>query len=292
MKASPFTSLGRQIAFLRDGGRADLHLHTIHSDGTHTPESLVQRALQAGLKAIAVTDHDTLAGIVPAQRAAGSQIEIISGVEITCEHNGQELHLLAYLFDDQHLALNQALCYIREGRRRRILHMAERLRALNVSVVEEVERWPVEVSLGRRHLARLLIDRGHARSLHHAFTYYLKHAAKEVPKTRLPVTEAIALVRQAGGVTSWAHPSSETTIDDLRPLANMGLQAVECVYPWPSNAIGKRLRVLAEGLGLAITGGSDSHDPGPAARSVGAKTITLPELAKIKALAKFEAKKN
>src|SRR5262249_10192554 len=163
-------TLGRQIAFYRDCGRADLHLHTNHSDGTHTPESLVQRALQAGLKALAVTDHDTLSGIVPAQRAAGSTIEVISGVEITCEHHGAELHLLAYFVDDKHPLLNQALCYIRTERRRRILQIAERLQTLNVSVVDEVAAWSPEISLGRRHLAHLLMARGYARSLHHAFT--------------------------------------------------------------------------------------------------------------------------
>ena len=85
MRASPFTTLYQQVAVLRDRRRADLHLHTSHSDGTHTPESLVQRAIQAGLHAIAVTDHDTLAGIAPAQQAAGSRLEVLPGVEITCD---------------------------------------------------------------------------------------------------------------------------------------------------------------------------------------------------------------
>jgi predicted metal-dependent phosphoesterase TrpH len=201
------------------------------------------------------------------------------GVEITCEYNGAELHLLAYLFDTNDAPLLAALAQLRRGRRERILALAERLQAQNVSVMDAVVAWPPERALGRRHLARLLLERGYARSLHHAFHRFLGPASVGVPKTRLPVHEALALVRRAGGVTSWAHPPHDTTRAQLEELQAMGLHGVECVYPWPTSTIGKRLRALAEPLGLVVTGGSDSHDPGP--RAVGAKTITAAELAKI-----------
>src|SRR3954463_8555191 len=95
MKGSPFTRLCRQLTVLRPG-RADLHTHTTFSDGTHTPAGLVERARKAGLTAVAVTDHDTTAGVGPARVAAGDVLEVIAGVEITAEFEGRELHLLGY----------------------------------------------------------------------------------------------------------------------------------------------------------------------------------------------------
>ena len=129
-------------------------------------------------------------------------------------------------------------------------------------MVEDVAAFPDATSLGRRHLARLLIDRGHARSLHGAFAGWLSRPELAgVPKRRLPAAEAIALVRGAGGVTSWAHPSADTDLRALEELREMGLSAVECAYPWPSRTQETRLRQLARVAGLAVTGGSDSHDP-------------------------------
>jgi 3',5'-nucleoside bisphosphate phosphatase len=106
-----------------------------------------------------------------------------------------------------------------------------------------------------------------------------------VPKRRLPVADAIALVRGAGGATSWAHPPADTDLRLLDELREMGLAAVECAYPWPSRAYETRLRQLARAAGLAVSGGSDSHDPDQPTRAVGARSVTLEELARIRALA-------
>jgi predicted metal-dependent phosphoesterase TrpH len=163
--------------------------------------------------------------------------------------------------------------------------MARRLRPLGASVEEDVFALPQVVSVGRRHLARILIARGHSRSLHHAFARWL--AAPElagVPRRRLPVAEAIALVRGAGGVTSWAHPPAGADLVALTELRDLGLHGVECVYPWPTGTHGKRLRAMADSLGLVVTGGSDSHDPSPPTRSVGARTVSLDELDRIRSM--------
>jgi 3',5'-nucleoside bisphosphate phosphatase len=285
MKGSPFTRLCRQLTAVRPG-RADLHTHTTFSDGTHTPASLVGRAIQAGLKAVAVTDHDTTAGVAPARAAAGGAVEVIAGVEATAEFRGAEVHLLGYFVrpDDEPLAA--ALADLRASRRERLLEMARRLKTLGADVEGEVAALPEEVSVGRRHLARLLIDRGHAGSFHDAFTRWL--AAPDVagvPKRRLSAAQAISRIRGAGGAASWAHPPADLDLRALEELRDMGLQAVECVYPWPSRAQEVRLRQLAKAAGLAVTGGSDSHDPGPPARAVGARTVTLDEVATIRGLA-------
>jgi predicted metal-dependent phosphoesterase TrpH len=285
MKGSPFTRLCQSLDTLRAPNRADLHTHTTFSDGTHTPAELVERARKAGLAAVAVTDHDTTAGVEPARRAA-SGLEVIAGVEITAEFREAELHLLGYFIDPAHRQLATALDALRHARRERALEIARRLKALGASIEEAVKEVSAAVAIGRRHLARLLIAGGYAKTLHGAFTRWL--AAPDVagaPKKRLPVADAIALVRGAGGVASWAHPPADADLSAMRELQMLGLGAVECVYPWPTRAHGDRLREMATSLGLAVTGGSDSHDPGPAARAVGAKAVTLDDVAKIRALA-------
>ncbi len=287
MKGSPFTRLCGGLAVLRSPGRADLHTHTTFSDGTHTPASLVERARKATLSAIAVTDHDTTAGVGPARAAAGGALEVIAGVEVTTEFGGHEVHLLGYFVRPDDPALSAALADLRAGRRERLIEMARRLRALGPNLEDAVTAIPAAVSLGRRHLARLLIERGHARSLHGAFTGWLARSElADVPKRRLPVADAIALVRGAGGVTSWAHPPADADLRTLEAFRDMGLAAIECAYPWPSRAQETRLRQLARAAGLAVTGGSDSHDPDVPTRAVGARAVTLDELARIRELAR------
>jgi len=285
VKNSPFTHLCQHFARLRDPRRADLHTHTTFSDGTLTPAALVDRAVNAGLRAVAVTDHDTTAGVGPAKAAAGGRLEVIPGVEVTCEFRGVELHLLGYFIRVDDGPLAAALCDLRSARRERLLEMARRLRALGASVEDDVLALLEDISLGRRHLAGILIARGYSQSRHHAFTRWLAHPTLAgVPKRRLPVAEAIDLVRGAGGVTSWAHPPAGADVDALTELRDLGLQAVECIYPWPTGARGKRLRAMAESLGLAVTGGSDCHGASPATRAVGARTVSLKELDRIRAM--------
>jgi predicted metal-dependent phosphoesterase TrpH len=246
---------------------------------------LVERARKAGLTAVAVTDHDTTAGVGPARAAAGAGLEVIAGVEITAEFRGAEVHLLGYFVRPDDPALSVALAEVRAARRERLVEMARRLAALGADVRRDVEALPAAVSVGRRHLARLLIARGFARSLHGAFTGWLaRPELTGVPKRRVPAAEAIALVRGAGGATSWAHPPADADLRTLETLRDVGLAAVECAYPWPSRARETRLRQLARAAGLAVTGGSDSHDPHPPARAVGARTVTLEELARIREL--------
>ena len=286
MRGSPFTRLCGRLAVLRDPGRADLHTHTTFSDGTHTPAGLVERAIRAGLKAVAVTDHDTTAGVGPARTAAGNRIEVIAGVEVTAEFRGSEVHLLGYFVDPDDADLSEALAALRAARRTRLVELARRLAALGASVEDDVAALPAAASVCRPHLARLLIDRGHAGSLHDAFTRWLNRPElADVPKRRLPADEAIRLIRGAGGVASWAHPPADADLRALEALREVGLAAVECAYPWPGRARETRLRQLARAAGLAVTGGSDSHDPSPPTRAVGARSVTLEELARIRSLA-------
>jgi hypothetical protein len=276
----PFTLLCQQLARGPQAGRADLHLHTTCSDGTYTPAQLVELARRCGLAAIAVTDHDTLAGVEPARAAAaGSSLEVIAGVEITAEFHQRELHLLGYFVDLEDTALNAALGEVRQGRLDRFRLMVERLRQLGVSV--EVGTAPGPDALGRRYLAELLVSQGKAGSIREAFQRWLGDGGRvDVPKKRLPVAEAIALVRAAGGVAAWAHPAYDGGMDRLAELARLGLGAVEAEYPDVRRAVTRQWRDWAAQLGLAVTGGSDCHGPGR--RTVGACTISDEELAALR----------
>ncbi len=276
----PFTRLCQLAARPAGAGRADLHLHTTHSDGQYTPAQVVDLARRSGLAAIAVTDHDTVGGIAAARAAAGSGLEVVAGVEISAEYEGRELHLLGYFFRPDDPELLTALDGLRRHRAERFRAMAGRLRGLGLSVEEdELDRLGGESALGRRHLAVMLAESGQVGSPAEAFARYLGDGGPaDVEKVRLPVAEAIARVRTAGGVTSYAHPPGGLTLRNLTELRSLGLQAVEAEYPTHRPARVAELRRWATSLDLAVTGGSDCHGPGGSARAVGARSVTAREL--------------
>jgi predicted metal-dependent phosphoesterase TrpH len=281
----PFTALCSSLTRSRFAGRVDLHLHSTHSDGLYTPADLVDLARRSGLSAIALTDHDTLGGVVEAQNAAvGSGVEVVAGVEITCEFRTKELHLLAYFVRPDYGPLNEALTRLRSHRVERFREMLKRLRADGVSVDEDdLCKRSTHDSLGRRHLAELLVKAKRVGSLREAFARYLKDGGRAaVPKVRLPVHEALLLVQGAGGVASWAHPSYDCTREALAELQGAGLGAVEVEYPTMRPSRARELRQWARALGMAVSGGSDCHGPDQPRRAVGAATISADELEELR----------
>jgi predicted metal-dependent phosphoesterase TrpH len=277
----PFTALCQLAARGRLTGRADLHLHTTHSDGSYTPAQVVDLARRSGLTALAITDHDTLGAVPAARAAAGAGLEVVPGVEITSEYRGRELHLLAYFVALDDAPLGAALAAIRRHRAERFREMVERLRRAGVSVEGEVGPGGGSEALGRRHLAEWLVRTGQAASVRAAFARYLGDRGRvAVPKKRLPAAEALALVRGAGGVAAWAHPSYDCNRDSLAELRAQGLGAVEAEYPDTRRARTRELRAWAAELGLAVTGGSDCHGPGR--RPVGACTVSADEIDRLR----------
>jgi 3',5'-nucleoside bisphosphate phosphatase len=274
----PFTTLCQLAVRGRHFGRADLHLHTTHSDGQYTPAEVIDLARRCGLSAIAVTDHDTLDGVAPTRAAAaGSGVEVVPGVEITASYKDREVHLLAYFFDEADSSLAAALAQVRRDRAERFLAMIERLKACGVSIQEE----PLHPSPGRRHLAEQLVRAGKAGSIREAFARYLHDGGRaDVPKRCLPAEEALALVRQAGGVAARAHPPYDCSRDDLANMQKLGLGAVEAEYPGAKRQFARQLRGWAAELGLVVTGGSDCHGPGTSA--IGSKTVSAEELAALR----------
>jgi len=277
----PFTALCRSLAQDRSTGWIDLHVHSTASDGLYTPAQVVDLARRSGLAGVALTDHDTVEGI-PAACAAARQwsLEIIPGVEITAEHRGREMHLLAYFIrlDDEPLAA--ALARIRQHRVERFWAMVERLRACGVALdQQEIEDLAAEGTLGRRRLAEYLVRIRKAATMHEAFRRYLGDRERAcVPKMCLPAEEALALVRGAGGVAAWAHPSYDCNREVLGELKNLGLEALEVHYPRHRSTRTRELLALADEFDLAITGGSDCHGPGLTRRAIGACGVSRAEL--------------
>jgi 3',5'-nucleoside bisphosphate phosphatase len=247
--------------------RIDLHLHTTHSDGSLSPGEVLHLAHKAGVTALAVTDHDIVSGIPEAiETGAELGIEVIPGVEISSRVGTSELHILGYFLQWQDPELNQRLATLRASRHRRNPQIIERLRALGLDVTyEEVRALAGTDSVGRPHIARILMDKKYVTSAKDAFDRYLAdgrpaYVARELPKPE----EAIAWIKAAGGVAVLAHPtwakvSGEGLNALLTTLKAEGLDGIEVHYSTHTKRQTREYLDLAKRLNLLITGGSDFH---------------------------------
>jgi len=262
--------------------RADLHVHSTASDGRYTPAQVVEIAGRSGLAAVALTDHDTLAGYAAAVEAAPRGLEVIPAVELTAELDGREVHLLGYFVRPDDPPLNSALDRLREHRSGRFDDMVQRLRACGVAVPERAAS-PSTTALGRRHLAELLVGCGLVGSVREAFNRYLDAGKPAyVPTKRFTFADSIRLVRGASGVCSLAHPPTTLSLPAIAALRDMGLDAVEAVYPSFKTSRSARLRDYCRQLDLLVTGGSDCHGPDEPKRAVGCRTVTTDELSALR----------
>ena len=257
-----------------DAGRptfVDLHTHSTASDGTLPPERVVEAAKRCNLAAIALTDHDSIAG-VNAARAAGDRlgIRIVAGCELSAFQDEHEVHLLA-LHLTRIEALERRLEELRSLRYERAQKIVEKLNALGIAVTfEEVLKQANGGAVGRPHVARAMIARGAVADFKDAFVRYLGSAgAAFVPKARLSVEDAIEMTHEAGGLAVWAHPAEGGRRDRLEPLVNAGLDGVEVKHPSHSAEDVKRLDALAEFFGLVVSGGSDWHGAPDGPRRLG-----------------------
>ena len=245
----------------------DLHCHSIFSDGTCTPEELVALAEQGGLSALALTDHDTTAGLDRFMTAGQtSAVETISGVELSAEFGRTPLHILGYLFDSGNSALQEALTWVREGRTQRNVQMLEKLNALGYNLtMEDIRKHAGDALVGRPHFAAALMERGHFKHPSKIYQQLLgKDKAAYVNRRRLSPARCVELICGAGGVAAIAHPGQmKLTSSKLRRLIRQllphGLGGLEVLHP--SHAPHQVLaleRICAE-LDLAVTGGTDFH---------------------------------
>jgi predicted metal-dependent phosphoesterase TrpH len=246
----------------------DLHSHTDRSDGTFTPAELVEEAKRVGLSALGISDHDTFAGYdaaLPLASEAG--LELICGIELSTRFHGASLHLLGYFPGTPPTPeLRAWLDELLESRRERNTRLIAKLQSLGLDItLEEVETHGRTLT-GRPHFARVLVDKGYANDIQHAFDEYLDESARGyVDRREVPTEEAIQRVRASGGVASMAHPvrvaknNWEKLAIWVGELAAAGMQAIEVHHSDHSPENKSYYQSLAERYGLAITGGSDFH---------------------------------
>jgi len=269
--------------------RVDLHIHTTASDGVHSPAQVVQVAIDKGLEAIAITDHDTTDGVDQAVAAAsGERLEVIPGIELSAEEVPREVHILGYYIDHRDQILQERLAVLRRARRERAWKMVKKLETTGTPVSwERVLEIAGETSaFGRPHIAKALLERGYVGSLNEAFDRYIGlRGPAYVSRYKLTPAEAVKMITDAEGLPVLAHPRGQE--DVIPKLAALGLVGLEAYYPSYSREERDLLAKLAEEHNLIATGGSDFHgyNGGDPARSLGEVPVPLESLKRLRTLA-------
>lgn len=286
--------------------RIDLHAHSSVSDGTEPPADVVRRAAAAGLDILALTDHDTVAGIPEAAADLPQGFTLVPGMELSCLHEGAGVHLLAYLFAPEHPELAAELRRIRDDRTIRARTMVERLQRAGVEIAWERVRtlagFPADRAadaaggddgsgssvLGRPHIAQAIVEEGAAADVPEAFDRWIGVGRPGyVARYALDALRAVELVRAAGGVCAVAHPArGEATPDGAVPMslieqmAEVGLGGIEADHPSHDDDEAAYWRGVAKRLELAVTGSSDDHGELTGHR-LGCRTTAFEEYARL-----------
>jgi len=247
-------------------------------------------ARAAGLRAMALTDHDTVAGVAAARASAPAGLEVIGGVELSSAWRGREIHLLAYDVDPDDPEVGAVLAGLRRERRERAQRIVTRLNAAGVPVtLEEVGALagaagvPDESSIGRPHIAAAIVSHGAAGSIDDAFRLFLRHGRPaHVPRNGVPVERALDLARSRGFPLVVAHPALNLAIEQIEDLLGLGFDGVEVWHPQQGEAVRGRLLALAARLGVVPTGGSDHHGPGRRGGQPGSSGMPLEGLGKLR----------
>lgn len=250
---------------------ADLHCHTTASDGLLTPYELIKAASEIGLKAVGITDHDTVSGWSESIKAGKEfGVEILKGIELNTEWQGTEVHILGYEPDQESKQFQDKLRELREARMKRMLKILDRLHNMKIDIsVSEIKAIAKGESVGRPHIAQALIQHGYAKSIKDAFTQYIgAKAPAYVPRFKLAPKEGINLIREAGGVAVLAHPGQHDLGKFIQIWVNEGLQGVEVSHSDHTPEEERQYREISRKFHLIMTGGSDFHGEG---RKMGVK---------------------
>jgi predicted metal-dependent phosphoesterase TrpH len=240
----------------------DLHMHSTASDGQYAPAEVVRRAAAAGLRTIALTDHDTLGGVREAQAAAaGTGVTVIAGCEFSVAGPGGEMHLLGYFFPADDPAVEFFLVDQRARRVERARKMIRRLQHCGVAVTEEsVSAMAGGGSWGRPHIARAMVRAGAVTDLQQAFDRFIGFGKPAFVPKELPSIQAVTdLARSVAAVTSAAHLKDRAVKPVLQQLQKAGVDAVEVLHPSHDDPVSRRAAALADELGLLKSGGTDWH---------------------------------
>ena len=245
--------------------KADLHIHSCHSDGRYSPKQVVEYAVQNKLDIIALTDHDTTSGLAEAGEYAQNfpSLHVIPGVEISTNQDEDELHILGYGIDENAPRIKELLEQAQENRKKRIRRILKSLQTANIVLnFEDVGNGNNSISLGRLHVARLLVRRGHVRTIREAFDRYLSYETNLIqysPTDFVSSQYAIETILDAGGLAVLAHPTIALFDRYIDRLVKFGLQGVEIFKNSRTSIEEFYLETVVKDKGLVITGGSDWH---------------------------------
>ena len=245
----------------------DLHVHSTESDGTLTPEDLVAEAKKAGLAAFALTDHDTCQGVCKAMPlAASAGIELIPGIELSTNYHGKEVHIVGLYIDIENEQLLKKTAEYRKCRSERNALMVEALQKEGLSItMEELVAENPDCVITRANIARFLYEHGKIKSVREAFDRYIgDHCKCYVGRLKVASTDAVRLIKEAGGTAILAHPllyglsntNLQKMIDELKPV---GLDGLEAIYSTYTTGEEQQMKRLARENRLLISGGSDFH---------------------------------
>lgn len=250
-----------------DMRKIDLHVHSTASDGTLTPTELVAAVQKAGLAAFALTDHDTVDGIAEARAAAdAADVELVPGVELSCDYKGKEVHMVGLYLDETNPRLLEHLARFRDNRDNRNQKMYQKLNEEGFDISEEAlrEMFPDAV-LTRAHVARFLLEHGYIKSIAEAFEKYIGDGCRcHVPREKITPQEAVELIHHADGKAILAHPilyhmSDERLRELIYDCLEYGLDGIEALYSTYQPEDERYIRKLAEEYRLHLSGGSDFH---------------------------------
>lgn len=244
----------------------DLHIHTTASDGTLTPEKIIDMAVEIGLKGIAISDHDTVAGLGQARQyldTTSYPLDFIPAIELNTDAGEDEVHILGYFIDSKNVTLNQRLQEIHNSRYHRAEQMVSRLQKSGVKInFEQVQALAQGELIARPHIARVLVNNNYATTIREAFDKYIGRGGPGyVPRYKFLPDEAIELIKNAGGIAVLAHPGLIRDKNKVTKIINSGIEGLEVFYPEHSPEQIDELLELVRHHRLLITGGSDYHGP-------------------------------
>ncbi|MCK4857914.1 MAG: PHP domain-containing protein [candidate division Zixibacteria bacterium] len=262
----------------------DLHLHTTFSDGCGSPEEAVKRARFKRLAAISITDHDTFGALDPALALADDDLEIISGVELSCQYENTDFHVLAYFIDYKYAPIADKVKFYQEERLKRGRLIVAKLNEMGIDLqVDTVMRLAAKGAVGRPHVADALVQEEFVHTVDEAFSRYLGyHAPAYVPKTYFDPAVAIKLVHEAGGLAVLAHPGTVRRDEVIGRFKEFGLDGIEVYHAKHTPAVVRHYKRLAEKYDLLISGGSDWHGRNDPRSEIGSQKVPYSVLQKMK----------
>jgi predicted metal-dependent phosphoesterase TrpH len=246
------------------GGHVDFHMHSTLSDGQMTVRDLIDYCVTQGLSAISITDHDNIDAYEEGrEHARTAGIDFVPGVEISSSWQGHDIHILGYLYEPTHLRLNQTLVTLREKRRTRARLIVSRLAEQGIDLsYEKLSAKTHGGSIGRAHIASALVEEEYVPSFQDAFTRFLGNGnpfMEGIESEKLSPADAIALIREAGGVAVLAHPARTNQDALIESMVEHGLQGIETYCHSHPPSVYRRYKEVAKRYGLFCSGGADFH---------------------------------